>query len=1347
MNARPEEERRLEELRQRIIGLGERSHHKSYYPQLQERIAQLEHAYRTILASEEKFRTLVENLDVGIYRTRFNGDSPIMQANPALARMFGYDDASQLLAVPPGDLYADREERNALLAALQDEGTVHDRRVRMRRRDGTVILCSLTFTAVRGPYGRIEFIDGIVEDITERERSQEELRRSEGRFRSLIESAPVAIAMSREGRTTYGNPRYLRMFGHTDQEELLGRPFIEQVAPQDREKIMEFAGALAGGSPHTEEIEIMGLRRDGSIFPFHAAITGVDLADGPALLGFFTDITERKAAEEALRSSEQMLKIVLDHFPGVVYWKDRNLVYLGGNRESARITGFADPSELVGKTDYDLPWAHTEAKAYRADDRQVIASGQAKLHVIERQLRADGTIGWLDTSKVPLRDQRGKVIGLLGASTDITERKQAETALQDSQHMLQLVLDNVPDRVFWKDRDLNYLGCNQNVARDAGLADPKDIIGKNDRELAWRASADAYRSDDRQVIESGRAKINFEEVQIQTDGSTRWLQTSKVPLRDPEGRIFGLLGTYEDITERKQVEESLRLSEEKFAKAFYGNAAEMMLTRIDDGRIIDVNERWQEVTGYSREEVIGRTTTELNIWGDPEQRAQFIGDLERTGSAHYQEVTFIKKNGEPIIDLLSSHIIAVGEERFILTSTFDITRQKESEAALRRDEARNRVLFELAQRPDLTVSAIAEKAMEFAIELTKSKIGHIAFLDEDEATLTMQHWSKEAMEGCGIEDRSRIYPVASTEPWGEAVRQRRPIIINDHNALAPLRVACPRGPVDLRRHMNVPVFDRGRIVAVAGVGNKDSEYTKGDAAELSLLMDGMWRIIRKIQAEEALRSSEERFRTLAEATFEGIVVHADGIILDVNQAALEQTGYARQEAIGRPITDFFTPDSQELIREVFQQPRVQAYEAHLLTKDGAVRTVQIQGRALGFNGQSTRVATFMDITERVEARRRIEELVARKEDERRRLRTILDTLPVGVVIVDEAGQATENNERAQLIWGPVVQNIPASVEEYGTLTGWWADTGIQLKPEDWTVARAMRENRTIVGDLIDIKRLDGSRGTVFNSAVPLQDRGRVVGGVVVSEDITKQRELEHEAIAAKERAELYIDLLTHDINNMNTGAMGYLQLVEGDPALDERNRQRLMKSQEALDDISGLIGKVKKIQIVEAADARRGLVDLGWTIEDVVCSFKDYPGKEVRINYRPQLQRMVLASELLSDVFTNLIGNAVKHSEGAVAIDVNIGKILEEGREHYLVTVEDDGPGVPDEMKKKIFSRLQRGKTRASGSGLGLYLVKSLVEDFQGRVWVEDRVPGDHTKGAKFVVMLPVAAVPEGAGR
>ena len=137
------------------------------------------------------------------------------------------------------------------------------------------------------------------------------------------------------------------------------------------------------------------------------------------------------------------------------------------------------------------------------------------------------------------------------------------TELGKSQQMLQLVLDAIPIRVFWKDKELGYLGCNQLFADDAGLDSPEEIIGKNDFELASADQAELYRSDDRQVIESGTPKLNFEEPQTLPDGSQMWLRTSKIPLHDAEGNISGVLGTYEDITERKRAEaERERLQQE-----------------------------------------------------------------------------------------------------------------------------------------------------------------------------------------------------------------------------------------------------------------------------------------------------------------------------------------------------------------------------------------------------------------------------------------------------------------------------------------------------------------------------------------------------------------------------------------------------------------------------------------------------------------------------------------------------------------------------------------------------------------------------------------------------------------
>ncbi len=380
-----------------------------------------------------------------------------------------------------------------------------------------------------------------------------------------------------------------------------------------------------------------------------------------------------------------------------------------------------------------------------------------------------------------------------------------------------------------------------------------------------------------------------------------------------------------------------------------------------------------------------------------------------------------------------------------------------------------------------------------------------------------------------------------------------------------------------------------------------------------------------------------------------------------------------------------------------------------------------------------------NITEAVQDKQRIEELAIRADGERKRLRAILDTMPIGVIVVDSEGTILESNELRDRIWGGKASKgpLPADLK---ALRGRYADTGLSMAVADWPVNRALRTGERVLGMMVDIQRLDGSPGTTLVSAAPIvNDEGERIGAVGVLQDITEQRRLEHDAVDAKERAELYIDLMTHDVNNINAAISGHIQL-----AAKERDGQRadhLALAIASVEESTKLIDNVHKLQRVESSDVARSLIDLGLTIEDVIDEQLDRPDNRARIEHRPQLRRFVFATDLLRDVFFNLIGNAAKHADRPVTIDIALFRAFEGGREFHKVVIEDDGPGIEDEVKSKVFVRQFRGTNRSKGSGLGLYLVKKLVEDYGGRVWVEDRVPGEHAKGAKFVVMLPAATV------
>jgi signal transduction histidine kinase len=185
------------------------------------------------------------------------------------------------------------------------------------------------------------------------------------------------------------------------------------------------------------------------------------------------------------------------------------------------------------------------------------------------------------------------------------------------------------------------------------------------------------------------------------------------------------------------------------------------------------------------------------------------------------------------------------------------------------NEARLQALLRLSQMTEAPLREITDYALEQAVALTKSTIGYLAFVNEDQTVLTMHSWSQSAMAECAIVDKPRVYPLETTGLWGEAVRQRRPIVTNDYAAPVPLKRGLPPGHVPLRRHLNVPIFKGNKIVVVAGVGNKVTDYDDADTRQLTLLMDGMWMLLERRQVQEELRRHRDHLEQLvAERTAE-----------------------------------------------------------------------------------------------------------------------------------------------------------------------------------------------------------------------------------------------------------------------------------------------------------------------------------------------------------------------------------------------------------------------------------------------------------------------------------------------
>jgi len=516
---------------------------------------------------------------------------------------------------------------------------------------------------------------------------------------------------------------------------------------------------------------------------------------------------------------------------------------------------------------------------------------------------------------------------------------------------------------------------------------------------------------------------------------------------------------------------------------------------------------------------------------------------------------------------------------------------------------------------------------------------------------------------------------------------------------------------------------RRKIIGLGGGSQRKSYYPQ--------LQE---RIAELERANRALAESEEKYRTLVENVGVGIFrtpVDPRQPIAQANQAMALMLGYdSVDELLARTPADLYPDPSKrpDLLARLDGAEGVREFKAKVRRKDGSTITglLTLTPQRGPFGTIEWIDGVLVDITEQEEARRRIEE-------DHARLRTIFDTLPVGIVLVDRDGRAVGSNRQAQEV---MRRKVPfRDVDDLSPDEGWKG--GKRLGPQDWPLARSLR-GETVVNEEVEVLRGDGSRAIILASSAPILDPSEgIIGGVLTLVDITETKRLQQEVEDARARAELYVDLLTHDISNYNAAAMGYLQLAEERLPLEERDRRLITKPLEELRNSSELVANVWDLQRVEAGREEHGPVDVCRLLEEVKAEHESVPGRDVRITLHQEKGCMVMASELLSVAFSNIVSNAIKHSEGAVDIDITVRPEIREGKPMVRVEVADNGPGIPDERKPAVFNRSMLGLTKWVSRGLGLHLVKRLVEEHGGSVWVEDRVPGDHTKGARFVVLLP----------
>jgi len=568
-----------------------------------------------IQPQQTQFRHLYEKMEFGV--VLLDAQEHVIHINKKFEKIFQFTE-NEIKGLSINDLIVPShlaEEGNNFSKKVANSEVVIQETLR-KRKDGALINVRL--------HGVPTIIDGkqngiyaIYEDITDYKKSEVSLQQS----KTLLSNALNAAKMGHweydiaGDLFTFNDYFYSALRTSAEKEGsyvMSSSQCAKRFLPYEAQHIIkeEIQKAIETSDPgYYRQIELPVIYADGEqgYLRTNFNIAKDEKGKTVKILGVNRDITEQKHIEEKLQEERILLKTLINNLPDGIYIKDLETRKLVSNPADVKNIGKKTEEEVIGKTDFDF-FPQEVAKKFFEDDQTVLKTGQPILNREEYLLHEDGEKRWLLTSKLPLKDNSGNIIGLIGIGKDITERKLIEEKLQQERILLKTLINNHPDGIYVKDLETRKVISNPAHIELSGKKTEEEVIGTNDFELFPKELAEKFFEDDQSVIKSGRPILNREEYVLNDKGEKRWLLTSKLPLKDQYGNIMGLVGISRDITQWKASEDALNESLQKFRSIFENafDGISIFEENYEPGkrRLIECNERYAEMSGRSREELL-----------------------------------------------------------------------------------------------------------------------------------------------------------------------------------------------------------------------------------------------------------------------------------------------------------------------------------------------------------------------------------------------------------------------------------------------------------------------------------------------------------------------------------------------------------------------------------------------------------------------------------------------------------------------------------------------------------------------------------------------------------------------
>ena len=1152
----------------------------------------------------------------------------------------------------------------------------------VRRKDGTTFPAMVTDTPVHDEQGNLIAIIGVSTDITELKET-EELRRSEERFRSLVQNASDIITLlTAEGTVRYVSPAIERVLGYRP-EERVGNSTLELLHPDDvaRARAMFAESLQIPGVPRS--IEVRTRHRDGSWRCLE--VTVMNLLDDPSVGGLVLnsrDITKRKEAEEALEESEQRYTDLLSNTRAYVY---RCLNEPGWPNEFAsdyalELTGYP-PEELLAGSKAKFGDLIVEEDRQRVWDEVQTALAERERFKLRYTIHhRDGTPRHVEEYGQGVYDEEGNVVALEGLVYDVTELKRAEDRLQDAEERYRTLVESIPA--------ITYIQEIGDTSRSVYVSPQvQEILGYSPEECTsdpehWIKVL--HPADRQRVLAEGERTnqtgepFRMEYRQFAKDGRVVWIRDEAALVRDEEGTPSYWLGVQYDITERKQAEGALKESELRLRSVI--TSVPVVLFALDHTGTFTLSEgKGLDILGLEAGEVVGRSVSE--IYGE---RPEILEDVDRALAG--EEFSAVREIGSRTFETWYSPLRAsTGEISGVIGILADVTERKEAERRLREAEERYRTLVE--------------------------NVPAVVYMDRLDEVSSALYTSPQAEEMFG-------YPV---EEW-LADPEFFVKLLHPEDKEAVLAEHLRTDATGEKFEMEYRLIARdGRVVWV-----RDESVIVQDEVE-SLRQGILLDITERKEAERRLQEAEARYRAVMEQSVEPIYLYDAQTkrVLESNAAFREMMGYTEEELLDMEIYDFIAHERENIdahIQRSLEKGRRRVGERRYRHKDGSIVIVDTSTSVLTYRGKTALCAVSRDVTEL----RRAEEALHKSEASLAEAQRIahLGNWEWDVVI-------------GEVHWSDEVFRI------YGYKPKAFVPTLDRLvevvHPEDRERFRENLDDALYQGEPYDFEhriiRSDGEVRVVHRQAEVVRgEDGEPLKMVGTVHDITERKKAEEEIKEAnrhlEELAVLKADftaMVAHELDTPLAVIRGYADmLATGELDLAEESRA-LDKIQEETDLLEALVSDVRAAATVEREDFAIELrrVRVGTLLKDAATFAETLPGSHRLITESVADGQVRADPYRIGQVLRNLLSNAAKYSPDGAPIELRATS--GETPERIRIEVADQGAGIHPNDVERIFEKFGRGRDRSgrkvAGVGLGLYLSRRILQA-HGSELTLDPAPG-----------------------